>query len=555
MGKVFQMAAFSGVLWSKMPKLVGFIFGYAFLGTLIAASIFGRKLAHLTFATLRREGDLRFDLVRTRENAEAIAFYGGGSRERRTAHHKLDKLVKVRRSAILWSAGLSLWTHAYSYATILVPSVMCAPLYFSGKMQFGVISQVTTSFNHIEAALNFLVNHLARVSALAAVSARLETLQDALVHARGSGPKIGRETEVRGEEGGAGFGNDGKEAAAAAPTPPPPPQTILRLSSLTVCTPAGGRTLTTSLDLELRAGQSLLIVGPSGCGKSSLLRAVAGLWSRGGGVVAAPHPRRCFFLPQKPYMPLGPLRDQLIFPADSKGLARAAAEASRREHASSLPLAAAARAAATAIAPGTTAPTTRATDDGSYPTVDPSLADDSKLLDLLDAVALPQLAGAVGGLDADVEWGHVLSLGEQQRVAAARLLAARPSLAFLDEATSAMDAASEAHIYAAVAQTCRHGCYVSVGHRPELARYHSHVLESAGEGRWRLLHAREWREEGEGAGRGGAGRGMGGRGGVWWGQAVKSEKERDSGGREERERETGRERDFLVGKYSRGEGN
>jgi len=477
------MAAFSGVLWSKMPRLVGFIFGYAFLGTLVTASVFGRKLAHLTFATLRREGDLRFDLVRTRENAEAIAFYGGGSRERRTALHKLERLVRVRRSAILWSAGLSLWTNVYSYATILVPSVMCAPLYFSGKMQFGVISQVTTSFNHIEAALNFLVNHLARVSALAAVSARLETLQDALVHARGSGPKIGRETiEVKEEESGFGF-DTGKDIV------PMPPQTILHLSSLTVCTPAGGRTLTTGLDLELRAGQSLLIVGPSGCGKSSLLRAVAGLWCRGGGVVAAPHPRRCFFLPQKPYMPLGPLRDQLIFPADSKALARSVSEANRRGQQ------AAASPSATATRTTEIPTTTRATDDGSHPCVDPSLADDSKLLDLLDAVALPQLAGAVGGLDADVEWGHVLSLGEQQRVAAARLLAARPALAFLDEATSAMDSASEARIYGAVAAACRGGCFVSVGHRPELARYHSHVLESCGEGRWRLLSSREWNEE------------------------------------------------------------
>lgn len=487
------MAAFSGVLWSKMPRLVGFIFGYALLGTLVTASVFGRKLAHLTFATLRREGDLRFDLVRTRENAEAIAFYGGGGRERRTALHKLDRLVRVRRSAILWTAGLSLWTNAYSYATILVPSVMCAPLYFAGKMQFGVISQVTTSFNHIEAALNFLVNHLARVSALAAVSARLETLQDALVHARGSGPKIARETievEAEGGEGGSGgdgFGCDnGKEVV-----PVPPPRTVLRLSSLTVCTPAGGRTLTTSLDLELVAGQSLLVVGPSGCGKSSLLRAVAGLWGRGGGTVAAPHPRRCFFLPQKPYMPLGPLRDQLIFPADSKALARAvAAEADRRARVPPSSPSAASPSACAATA-------TRATtdDDGSHPSVDPALADDSALLDLLDVVALPRLASAVGGLDADVEWGHVLSLGEQQRVAAARLLAARPSLAFLDEATSAMDAASEARIYAAVAAACARGCFVSVGHRPELAKYHSHVLESAGEGRWRLLGSREWAEE------------------------------------------------------------
>lgn len=434
------MAAFSGVLWSRLPMLVGFIFAYAFVGTLATAGTFGRKLASLTFTTLRREGDLRFDLVRTRENSESIAFYGGGAREDAAARARLAALVGVRRAAILWSAGLSLWVNIYSYATILVPSIMCAPLYFAGRMPFGVISQVGTAFSHIEAALNYVVNHLTSISSLAAVSSRLHALRDALVATRGGG------------EGGARIAR----AAAADPG--------LALRRLTVTTPDGARTLATALDLAVGAGQSVLIVGPSGCGKSSLLRAVAGLWDAGSGAVLCPPPEAVFFLPQKPYMPLGTLRDQLLFPRGGGAPADGADAA--------------------------TLPDADAGDPAISPRPPPADLDDGALLALLREVRLPDLADRVGGLAADVEWGHVLSLGEQQRVAAARLLAARPGLAFLDEATSALDAASEDAIYASVAASVP--CYVSVGHRPELASWHTHVLEGDGVGGWAVHDARAW---------------------------------------------------------------
>jgi ABC-type uncharacterized transport system fused permease/ATPase subunit len=437
-GKLFQMAAFSGVLWSRLPMLVGFIFAYAFVGTLATAGTFGRKLASLTFTTLRREGDLRFDLVRTRENSESIAFYGGGAREDAAARARLAALVGVRRAAILWSAGLSLWVNIYSYATILVPSIMCAPLYFAGRMPFGVISQVGTAFSHIEAALNYVVNHLTSISSLAAVATRLHALRDALVATRGG-------------EGG------GRVARAVAADPG------LALRRLTVATPDGVRVLATNLDLAIGPGQSVLIVGPSGCGKSSLLRAVAGLWDTGSGAILAPAPDAMFFLPQKPYMPLGTLRDQLLFPRGAR---------------------------AGAGGPDAVPPDADAADPALTPRPAPEGLDDGALLSLLRQVRLPDLASRVGGLDADVEWSHVLSLGEQQRVAAARLLAASPGLAFLDEATSALDAASEDAIYASVAASVP--CFVSVGHRPELAAWHTHVLEGDGVGGWAVHDARAW---------------------------------------------------------------
>ena len=95
----------------------------------------------------------------------------------------------------------------------------------------------------------------------------------------------------------------------------------------------------------------------------------------------------------------------------------------------------------------------------------------------------------VGGWDAEVDWAATLSVGEQQRLAFARLLLQRPELAFLDEATSGLDAESEAALYSLLAQ--RGAVYVSVGHRPQLLQWHTHVLEGLPDGRWRLCTVAE----------------------------------------------------------------
>lgn len=179
--------------------------------------------------------------------------------------------------------------------------------------------------------------------------------------------------------------------------------------------------------------QRLLVVGPSGCGKTSFLRMVSGLWPAAAGTVERPPLAELLFIPQKPYMILGSLREQLCYP------------------------------------------------------MQPERFSDDHLRSVLEEVRLPELVHRYPDLDIKQDWPRLLSLGEQQRLAFARLLLNSPRFVVLDEATSALDVNTEKHLYKLLTE--RDMAFVSVGHRPTLAAFHDTVLELDGQGGWRLLPA------------------------------------------------------------------
>lgn len=405
-----QLVSFIGILWTISMTLVLVLLAYAVIGTVVTM-FFGKRLINLNFQQLRREADFRYGLVHIRDNVESIAFYRGEEREENRVRGRLREAIDNLRMLIGWERNLEFFTKGYEYLILVLPIVVMAPLYFSGQIKFGVMTQAESAFVQVLGALSIIVSQFEQLSNFAAGITRLETFAAALdrpsATATPEAPVIGSREDMR-----------------------------LALEHVTLQTPNYRQTLVRDATVEVSTGKGLLIAGASGAGKSSVLRAVAGLWNAGEGTVSRPPLKEMLFLPQRPYMVLGTLREQLL-----------------------------------------------------YPHLDRE-ASDSELREVLQKVNLEDLPDRVGGFDAELDWGHLLSLGEQQRLAFARMILTRPRYVVLDEATSALDAANEAMLYRQLQGSGT--TYISVGHRPSLLAYHDKVLELRGGGEWRLLPAAEF---------------------------------------------------------------
>ena len=394
------------ILYSVSEGLTFALLAYASAISILMI-VAGRKLVRLNNFQLRFEADFRYGLVRVRDNAESIAFYAGEKQEAKEVTRRLASVVENFNLLIVWEVLLRVLQRSSIYASNFIPYLILAAPILAGEMDYGSFAQANVAYNLVEGSLFFIIYNIEALARFSASINRLEGFQSNILTL------------------------DPEEWSDFVPSIAPSER--LALQGVTVRTPRTDNVLVRDLSFSLQASEGLLVVGPSGCGKTSLLRVVSGLWGSPTGTVYSPGQGDLLFIPQKPYMALGSLREQLCYPLDQARFS------------------------------------------------------DEQLRAVLDQVMLGKLMQRYPDLDIKQDWPRLLSLGEQQRLAFARLLLNSPKVVVLDEATSALDVETESRLYALLRD--REVSFISVGHRPTLKDFHDTVLELSGDCDWRLMPA------------------------------------------------------------------
>jgi vitamin B12/bleomycin/antimicrobial peptide transport system ATP-binding/permease protein len=408
---VSTAVSFSILLWNLSAKFTmpgidipvpGFLFWvasiYAVSGTLIIHLI-GRPLIRLYFERQHMEADFRFSLARLREYTEQIALLGGEGAEQHMAGQRFGALIANFLAVIYRRMKVKAFSDFFGQLSPIIPYVLAAPFFFAGSILLGDMTQTADAFGSLTEALTIFVTYYAALAGFKSVADRLGSFDQALedVHARATGPAL--------------------QAAPAGAAK-------ISLEDVDIALPDGRRAVTAK-DLTLAQGENVLLMGPSGAGKSTLFRAIAGIWPFGEGRIRIPGGARVMMVPQKPYIPIAPLRDAVAYPAE------------------------------------------------------PGVYGDDAIRKSLDDV---HLGGLAGELDREDVWSQRLSGGEQQRIALARALLMRPDWLFLDESTSNLDETMEAEMYALLAEQLPATTIISIGHRSTLAALHHRRLGMAPEG-------------------------------------------------------------------------
>jgi len=352
------LVAFSGVLWSISRTLFGVALLYAACGSALTV-LFGRRLVGLNYNQLDREADFRAGLVHLHANAESIALLRREGRVGDRLRHRLDDLVANMRRLIAVNRNLAFFTNGYNYLIQIIPALVVAPLFIRGEVEFGVITQSAMAFSVLLGALSLIVTQFQSISSFAVVISRIGSLADALEGVRAPG---GAALELRQDDARVAY------------------------EGLTLRSPDDDHVLVRDLSVSIPHGTNALIAGPNDAAKVALFRATAGMWEHGSGRIVRPGLDAILFLPERPYVLPGTLRDVLRPTGQEGGIG------------------------------------------------------DEPMTTVLRALHLNGVLERVGGFDVDRDWAATVSLGEQQLLSVARVVLAAPRFVFFERPRATLGA-------------------------------------------------------------------------------------------------------------------
>ncbi|WP_289329196.1 ABC transporter ATP-binding protein/permease [Pseudomonas sp. 'CRE Jenny 4'] len=293
---VVSLVSFSIILWGVSGSIEVFgvtIPGYMFWCALLYAAVgswlthlIGRRLIGLSNQQQRFEADLRFSMVRVRENAESIALYNGEPNERQRLSTRFGKVWQNFWDIMKVSKRLTFFTAGYSQIAIIFPFIVAAPRYFTGKIELGELMQINSAFGNVQENFSWFINAYSELATWRATSDRLLSFQQAM--------------------------SDNEQRTPAIDVRPEGERLVIKDLGMDL---ADGRHLLTDADMTVEPGERVMLSGRSGSGKSTLLRAMGHLWPAGHGSIRLPA-TRYLFLPQKPYLPIGTLKAVLSYPQD-----------------------------------------------------------------------------------------------------------------------------------------------------------------------------------------------------------------------------------------------
>ncbi len=386
-----------GGVWITIP-------GFLVVAAVIYASITSTAIAFIArnFVKVSEvknqvEAEFRYTLTRVRENGESIALLGGEEEERSDLDKRFGNVRRQWRLMAQQYMRTTVVSNGSMLIAPVVPLLLCSPKFLDGSMSLGEVMQAASAFTIVQSAFGWLVDNYPRLADWNACARRVASLMmslDGLERAEKS-DKVGR--IVRGETEG---------------------ETMLSLKDVSVSL-GDGTAVVKETDVEIGAGERVLVSGESGSGKSTLVRAISGLWPWGGGSVNFRPDSRLFMLPQRPYIPAGTLRRAVSYPQPAE----------------------------------TWTP--------------------EEIGAALDKVGLGQLKEKI---EDEAPWDQTLSGGEKQRLTFARLLLNAPDIIVMDEATAALDEKSQDRMMQTVIDELPDATIISVAHRAELEAFHSRKI-------------------------------------------------------------------------------